>query len=95
MSATVKPDQVETLDETLELKLPTSVLEGLEHQANRTGSSTTELARLAIETWLEARERTEVADELRAYAERMAGTEADLDPDLEAAGIENWLENVP
>ena len=91
MPTTAKQDRAATLV----LKLPTSVLDALEHRSERTGSSATDLARLAIEAWLEAQRRSDVAEELRDYAERMAGTEADLDPDLEAAGIENWLENVP
>lgn len=48
----------------------------------------TELARQAIDEWLERSRRATLHKEIRAYAERYAGAEADLIPELEAAGIE-------
>lgn len=37
-------------------------------------------------------DRATINEALRDYALRCAGTDADLDPDLEAAGIEHLLE---
>lgn len=55
-------------------------------QANRPA---TELARQAIDEWLERSRRATQHGEIRAYAERHAGAEADLIPDLEAASVEH------
>ena len=39
-----------------------------------------------------ALDRAALDQAIREYAEKHAGTDADLDPDLEAAGIEHLLE---
>jgi hypothetical protein len=41
-----------------------------------------------------ALDRDSLHDEIAAYAERYAGTEFDLDEELEAAGIEHILETT-
>lgn len=79
----------------LHVPLPPELHANLKEQSRLLGAPTTALAREAIEEWLKRRKRERVAQELREYATRMAGTGADLDPDLEAASVENWLENVP
>ena len=38
--------------------------------------------------------RSERHDQIAAYAAKMAGTDLDLDPDLEAAAIERLLESA-
>ncbi len=55
----------------------------------------TKLARLVITQWLEQREREAAHQSISEYAKRWAGTDVDLDPELEAAGIEHVLESEP
>jgi predicted transcriptional regulator len=69
--------------------------EQLREEASREQRPATELARSAIEHWLALRQKAAIDEEVRAYAERWGGTEVDLDPALEAAGIEHWLEMDP
>ena len=54
----------------------------------------TALAREAIDCWLRQQRRKERHDQIAAYAAEMAGTRFDLDPDLEAAGIEHLVKTV-
>lgn len=49
----------------------------------------TTLAREAIDAWLREQSRKARRDAVAAYASEMAGTHLDLDPQLEAAGIEH------
>jgi len=60
----------------------------LRSEAERTKRPATGLAREAIETWIEERERMAVHDSIADYARSVAGTPADLDPALERAGVE-------
>ncbi len=59
--------------------------------ATRSGRPATALAREAIEAWVEEREREAVHEAIAVYASETAGTSADLDEDLERAGIEHLL----
>ncbi len=79
----------------IHVPLPIELHQGLKEQAERHGTAATTLARAAIEEWVKRQKRVQVAEELREYAIAMAGTGADLDEDLEAAGIEALLEHVP
>ena len=74
----------------LHVPLPTEVHQELKAQAQRVGEPATVLARRAIEDRVRALKREQIADEITAYADAMAGTEFDLDPALEAAGMEVW-----
>lgn len=74
----------------LHVPLPTEVHQELKAQAQRVGEPATVLARRAIEDRVRALKREQIADEITAYADAMAGTEFDLDPALEAAGLEVW-----
>jgi hypothetical protein len=71
--------------------LPAQVYDALKAEASRSGTPATALARQAIELLLRERQRAAVREELATYAARVAGTRDDLDPDLEAAGIEVML----
>ena len=51
----------------------------------------TTLAREAIDSWLKFQARQARHDAIAAYASEMAGTELDLDQDLESAGIEHMV----
>jgi len=70
------------------LPLPEVVYRALREQATVLGQPATVLARQAIETWLRERRKTVLREAIAAYASERAGTLADLDPALEAAGVE-------
>ena len=71
------------------LPLPHEIYEELRAQARRKGRPATVIARAAIEDGLRALRRQELSEEIAEYARENAGTSADLDVDLEAAGIES------
>ena len=72
--------------------LPADVYAKLREAAERHRRPATELAREAIAAWLEQRRRETLHRTIAEYAEQCAGTEADLDRGLEAAGVEHLLE---
>jgi hypothetical protein len=63
----------------------------LRAEAERAQIPATELAREAIHQWLRLRERRARHDAIAAYAAKTAGTEFDLDPELEQAGIDHLM----
>jgi hypothetical protein len=71
------------------LPLPEQIHAQLRAEAERTQVPATTLAREAIDEWLRQQMKAARHAAITAYAEGMAGTEFDLDPDLEAAGIEH------
>jgi hypothetical protein len=75
------------------LPLPEEIYIDLRAQADRAQVPATTLAREAIEGWLKQQRRKERHEAIAAYAAEMAGTEFDLDPNLEAAGIEHLLKS--
>jgi hypothetical protein len=64
----------------------------LRAEAERAQVPATELAREAIHQWLRLRERRARHNAIAAYATEMAGTEFDLDPELERAGIDHLMD---
>jgi hypothetical protein len=72
--------------------LPDEVYDNLRKEAERSKRSATTLARRAIEIWLKQQRRAALHQEIAAYADKFAGTDADLDQSLEAASIEHWLD---
>jgi len=70
------------------LPLPDDVYRALRDEAAAAGRPATTIARQAIETWLRERRKTILREAIAAYASENAGTTADLDPALEAAGLE-------
>jgi len=68
--------------------LPDEIYRALRAEAEFLQQPATLLARLAIEAWLEQRRAAALHAEIAAYAARHAGTDLDLDPELEAAGLE-------
>ena len=72
------------------LPLPEPLYRRLRDAAERTNQPATVVARYAIETWLRAERRAAVREAIAAYAVAAAGTGADLDPELEAASLEQW-----
>jgi hypothetical protein len=73
------------------LPLPELTYAQLRAEAERTEVPATSLAREAIDQWLRQQLRAARHAAISAYAEEMAGTNDDLDPVLEAAGIEHLL----
>jgi len=63
-------------------------------EAERTQIQATSLAREAIDSWLRENARKTRHDAIAAYASEVAGTHLDLDPELEAAGIDRLLKTV-
>jgi hypothetical protein len=74
--------------------LPEATYDQLRAEAMRTQVPATALAREAVDRWLREQERKALHEEIAAYAAEMAGTEMDLDPALEAAGIEHLLRST-
>ena len=75
----------------LHVPLSEALHDRLRAAATRSGRPATTLAREAIEAWIEEREREAIDEAITAYASEMARTSADLDEDLERAGIEHLL----
>jgi hypothetical protein len=73
------------------LPLPERTWSGLRAEAERAQMPTTALAREAIDCWLRAQAKKARHDQIAAWAAEMAGTDLDLDPNLEAAGIEQFV----
>jgi hypothetical protein len=73
------------------LPLPERTYTDLRAEAERAQVPATALAREAIDWWLRQQLRKARHDQIAAYAAEMAGTDLDLDPDLEAAGIEHLV----
>lgn len=73
------------------LPLPERTYAHLRAEAERTQVPATALAREAIDWWLREQMRKARHESIAAYAAEMAGTDLDLDPDLETAGIEHLV----
>ena len=73
------------------LPLPEQTHSHLRAEAERAQVPATALAREAIDWWLRQQLRKARHDGIAAYAAEMAGTDLDLDPDLEAAGIKHLV----
>jgi transcriptional regulator of acetoin/glycerol metabolism len=72
---------------TLQLPLEERTYKLLRAEAERRQVSATALAREIIESWLRCLAQKARHDAIAAYAAEMAGTDVDLDRDLESAGI--------
>lgn len=70
------------------LPLPPEIHEMLRQEVESSGQPATSLAREALRDWLVQRRRQRLHEEIAAFAEAHAGTDLDLDEDLERAGIE-------
>ena len=70
------------------LPLPQDLHEMLREEVERSGQPATSLAREALLYWLAQRRKQRLHEEIAAFARDHAGTDLDLDEDLEQAGIE-------
>lgn len=73
----------------LHVPLPEETYRRLRDESARSKIPATTLAREAIQFWLEERKRQMLEDEIRAYATTHAGSDGDLDDDLEQASLES------
>lgn len=71
------------------LPLPEETYLRLRAEAARARVPATALAREALDEWLRQQSRKARQDAIAAYAKEMAGTQLDLDAELESAGIEH------
>lgn len=69
------------------LPLPGELHQMLREEAERSGQPATSLAREGLFEWLKQREKKRLHDEIAQYAKAQAGTDLDLDEELERAGI--------
>jgi len=74
------------------LPLPDPVYTRLREESERSRVPATTLAREAIDAWLRHQERQARHRAIAEYAAEMAGTQFDLDAELEAAGVEHLLQ---
>lgn len=72
----------------LNLPLPAVLHEAVFREARRRGTPATRLVRQIVSEWLVEQERARQADEIRRFAMAHSGSDIDLDPRLEAAGLE-------
>ncbi len=70
------------------LPLPADLYAQLRREAGKQGRPATVIARHAIEVWLNRTRASELREEITSYARKNAGSDADLDEALEAAGID-------
>jgi len=75
------------------IQLPEKTYAELCAEAERSCRSATALARHAIEAWLGYRRKLARDQAIAAFAAEHAGTDLDLDRDLEAASIKCLLES--
>ena len=72
----------------LNLPLPASMHEAVFKEARRRRVPATRLVRSILGEWLGEQARERRAEEIRRFAAAHGGSEADLDPELESAGLE-------
>lgn len=63
----------------------------LRQEAQRTKQPATQLVRLAIEEWLHKQRKAARDEAIRDYAKTFAGSESDLDEELEETSLEYLL----
>lgn len=73
----------------LHVPLPEPLYVRLRREAERSRRPATDLAREAIDLWLQEQRNASIHEAVLAYAQGVAGTIDDLDPQLESAGIES------
>lgn len=73
------------------LPLPEQTYTLLKAEAERAQVPATTLAREAIDSWLAQQARKARHDAIAAHAAKIAGTDLDIDRDLELAGIERLV----
>jgi predicted DNA-binding protein len=77
------------------IPLPARLHDRLRAAAKQQHRPATQLAKQAIETWLEEQERLTLHEEIADYAAQAVGSSEDLDEQLEAAGLEHLTDAEP
>jgi len=72
----------------LNLPLPPEMHEALFAESREMGIPVTRVVRSLLEDWLRERRRARRRDEVRRFAMENAGSDLDLDPELEAVATE-------
>ena len=80
---------------SIELPLASDVWNLLQDEAARSGQPTTSLVSDVVTNWVRERHRQLVAREIAEFAAAQAGSELDLDHDLECAAVEALSEATP
>jgi predicted transcriptional regulator len=75
----------------LHVTLPDDLDQELRSEAERSGQPATEMARDAIREFLCRRRRQILHDEITAYAREVAGSQQDLDVELEESAIDDLV----
>lgn len=75
------------------LPLPEQLYARLREAAKRQRRPATQLAKQAVEYWLDEQEKLALHEEIARYASQAAGSAEDLDERLEAASLEH-LDNT-
>ncbi len=65
--------------------LPSDTYDALREEAEMMGVPATTIVREAVEGWIDDQRAKRTREEIAAYAREVAGSRADLDPELEAA----------
>jgi predicted DNA-binding protein len=71
------------------IPLPEPVYQRLKSEAQKRRKPATQLAKQALEYWLDEQEKLALHEEIATYAAAVAGTADDLDEALETASLEN------
>lgn len=79
----------------LELSLEGDVWNMLRDEAVRSGRPTDSLACDVVSNWVRERHRQRVAQEIAEFAAAHAGSDLDLDRDLESASLQVLREDAP
>ena len=77
----------------LNVPLPEHVYTSLREEAEKNNRPATAIARDAIEAWLHDCRKAARHQAIAEFARDFAGTELDLDPQLEAAGMEHLVDH--
>ena len=77
------------LSHNFHLPLSEPVYQRLKSAAKQQHKPATQLAKLALEQWLDEQERLVLHEEIAVYAATMAGSGDDLDASLENAALEH------
>ena len=70
--------------------LPEDLYLALQAEAEQAKQPANAVAREAIAHWVEQRRQARIDQAILVYAEKVAGTPDDLDPELEATSLELW-----
>jgi predicted transcriptional regulator len=69
--------------------LPEELYRQLHEEAERLRQPATHIVRQALQSWLDRQRQDLLHEAIHAYAQQLAGSQADLDPELEAAAAEH------